>query len=70
MDLTPQFLKIPSYLKRIDNRIGEEKFIESADENSGRPKIWYQFDCRVNKTKFVQDNLGRTVFNLGATKYL
>jgi len=45
-------------------------FIESADENSGRPKIWYQIDRRGNKTKFVQDNLGRAVFKLGPTEYL
>ena len=38
--------------------------------DSGRLKIWYQIDRRGNKTKFVQDNLGRTVFNLGPTEYL
>ena len=57
-------------LKRGINRVGEEIFIESTDENSGRPKIWYQFDPRGNKYKFVQGNLGRTSYNLGPTEYL
>lgn len=57
-------------LKRGFDRDGEEIFIESENEDTGRPKVWYQFNRRGNKVKFTKDNLGRLATNLGPTAYL
>jgi hypothetical protein len=57
-------------LKRGTDRAGEEIFIQSEEEHTRRPLIWYKRDRRGNTSKFVRDGWGSTASNLGPSAFL
>ena len=57
-------------MKRGVNRYGEEIFIQSSEEDTGRPVTWYKFDRKGIKIRSVRDANGITVTRLGLTEFL
>jgi len=49
---------------------GREIFIESKDERSGKPTVWYQVDKNGNNTRFERSMICVKTERLGASVYL
>jgi hypothetical protein len=49
---------------------GREIFIESEDEYTGKPTVWYKFDAKGNNVQCVRNGFCITVKRLGASPYL
>lgn len=57
-------------LERRTDGYGVEIFVESVDEHTGKPKVWYKRDRRGVTVKSVKDPLGTTVTRLGPSEFL
>jgi hypothetical protein len=57
-------------LKRGIDRGGEEIFIESEEEHTRQPKIWYKRDRRGDVSRFVRNGWGSTAVRLGRSAFL
>lgn len=57
-------------LTRGTNGAGEEIFIESVEEHTRKPNIWYKRDRHGNTVKFVRDDWGSTATKLGPSAFL
>jgi hypothetical protein len=57
-------------LKRGVDGYDREIFIESEDESTGKPKVWYQFNKQGIKVRYEFKNFGFSTSYLGSSPYL
>ncbi|MBK9154195.1 MAG: AAA family ATPase [Chloracidobacterium sp.] len=65
----PKRVSIYDLERRID-RGGNEIFVESVEEQTNKPRVWYKRDRRGNTFKLVRNGLGNTVSHLGQSTFL
>ncbi|MGD9587972.1 MAG: AAA family ATPase [Pyrinomonadaceae bacterium] len=65
----PKRVSIYDMERRID-RGGNEIFVESIEEHTNKPRVWYKRDRRGNTFKLVRNGLGNTVSHLGQSAFL
>jgi hypothetical protein len=57
-------------LKPGFDRAGEEIFIESEEEHTLKPMVWYKRDRRGNTSRFVRNGSGSAVTRMGRAAFL
>jgi hypothetical protein len=57
-------------LEKAINAYGREIYVEEWEENSRRPRVWYEFNRQNVLIKYERRPAGVLTSNLGRTQYL